>query len=94
MITMMGSMGTYMKNLKLQTQFQIKQDRGELGSHKSLEDYINITNAKDLPGHENDKDREKLSGIKNKLLQGGKLTLRIGEGNVDIPLEGLVPVES
>ena len=74
MITMMGSMGTYMKNLKLQTQFQIKQDRGELGSHKSLEDYINITNAKDLPGHENDKDREKLSGIKNKLLQGGKLT--------------------
>ncbi len=34
MITMMGSMGTYMKNLKLQTQFQIKQDRGELGSHK------------------------------------------------------------
>lgn len=26
-------------------------------------------------------------------LQGGKLTLHIGDGNVDIPLDGLVPVE-
>lgn len=70
MITMMGSIGSYTKNLKLQTQFQMKQARGELGSHKSLEEYLSSTMAKD----DNDKTKSKLREIHNKLLQGGKLT--------------------
>ena len=70
MITMMGSMGTYMKNLKLQTQFQMKQDRGELGSHKTLEEYLNDSKAQEEHGSD-----DKLRDIHNKLLQGGRLSL-------------------
>lgn len=72
MITMMGSMGTYMKNLKLQTQFQIKQSNGELGTHKSLEDYLKTSLNKDEDGLP--KQDEKLGKIQNKVMAGTKLT--------------------
>lgn len=70
MITMMGSIGAYTKNLKLQTQFQMKQAKGELGSHKSLDEYLNASQVRDADGG----DRDKLRNIHNKLLAGGKLT--------------------
>ena len=47
MIAMMGSIGAYTKNLKLQTQFQMKQARGELGSHKSLDGYLSARLSED-----------------------------------------------
>ena len=72
MITMMGSIGAYTKNLKLQTQFQMKQSRGELGSHKSLDEYLSASLSKD--GDEKQKSSDKLRNIHNKLLQGGRLT--------------------
>jgi len=72
MLTMMGSINAYTKNLKLQTKFQMKQARGELGSRKSLEDYLQTAQT---PGDEEHKSDDKLTGIKNKLLAGGKLTL-------------------
>lgn len=70
MITMMGSIGAYTKNLKLQTQFQMKQAKGELGTHKSLTDYLSP--AGDEEGHH--KKDEKLGKIQNKILSGTKLT--------------------
>ncbi|WP_300684589.1 hypothetical protein [Acutalibacter sp. 1XD8-36] len=72
MITMMGSIGAYTKNLKLQTQFQMKQARGELGSHKSLDGYLSARLSED--GEDEHKPNDKLRDIHNKLLQGGKLT--------------------
>lgn len=70
MITMMGSMGAYMKNLKLQTQVEMKQSRGELGSHKTLEEYLEAAKPEE-DGHKSD---DRLRDIHNKLQQGGKLT--------------------
>lgn len=72
MITMMGSIGAYTKNLKLQTQFQMKQAKGELGSHKSLDEYLSSTLTPDEI--KDSKSKDKLREIHNKLLQGGKLT--------------------
>lgn len=72
MITMMGSIGAYTKNLKLQTQFQMKQAKGELGSHKSLDEYLSASLSED--GEDEHKPEDKLRDIHNKLLQGGKLT--------------------
>ena len=72
MITMMGSIGAYTKNLKLQTQFQMKQARGELGSHKSLDGYLSARLSED--GEDEHKPDDKLRDIHNKLLQGGTLT--------------------
>ncbi len=72
MIAMMGSIGAYTKQLKLQTQFEMKQAKGELGTHKSLEEYLSASVGG--AGEDRDKDKEKLRDIHNKLLQGGKLT--------------------
>lgn len=72
MITMMGSMGAYMKNLKLQTQVDIKQSRGELGSHKSLTEYLDASLSRNKDDEH--KPDDKLRDIHNKLLTGGKLT--------------------
>lgn len=72
MITMMGSMGAYMKNLKLKTQVEMKQSRGELGNHKSLSEYLDATKAGNEDGKNKSDDR--LRDIHNKILQGGKLT--------------------
>lgn len=70
MITMMGSISAYTKNIKLQTQFQMKQAKGELGTHKSLEDYLKTSQGQDeLP-----KRDEKLGKIQNKVMAGTKLT--------------------
>lgn len=71
MITMMGSMGAYMKNLKLQTQVDIKQSRGELGSHKALTEYLNGSKT---GGEEEHKPDTRLRDIHTKLEAGGKLT--------------------
>lgn len=72
MITMMGSMGAYMKNLKLQTQVDIKQSRGELGSHKTLAECLDSSLSSS--GNDEHKPDDKLRDIHNKLLTGGKLT--------------------
>jgi len=71
MTAMMGSINAYTKNMKLQTQFQMKQAKGELGTHKSLEDYLKTSLAQ---GDQEHKADEHLRDIKNKLLAGGKLT--------------------
>lgn len=72
MITMMGTIGSYTKNLKLQTKFQIKQANGELGSHKSLEDYLKTSLGQDEDGMP--KRDEKLGKIQDKVMAGTKLT--------------------
>ena len=69
---MIGSLNTYTKNLKMQTQFQMKQSRGELQSHKTLEDYL--TASQSSTEGMNHKGDDKLRNIQNKVLAGGKLT--------------------
>lgn len=67
-----GSLNTYTKNLKMQTQFQMKQSQGELQSHKTLEDYLN-TSLSSTEGM-NHRGDDKLRNIQNKVLAGSKLT--------------------
>lgn len=74
MISMMGTIGAYTKNLKLQTKFQMKQARGELGSHKSLTEYLSASLNREEDEEQEDKVKNKLREIHNKLWQGGRLT--------------------
>lgn len=62
-----GSVNTYTKSLKLQTQFQMKQAKGELGSHKTLQEYLNAES-------EDHKGDDQLRSIHQKLQAGAKLT--------------------
>ena len=43
-LTIMGSVNSYTKTMKLQTQWQIKQKNGDYNSHKkTLEEWVNTT---------------------------------------------------
>lgn len=68
---LMGSLNTYTKQLKLQTQFHLKQAKGELGSHKTLEQYLG--EAAEDAGEKNGSD-DTLRSIHQKLDAGAKLT--------------------
>lgn len=67
---LMGSLNTYTKQLKLQTQFHLKQAKGELGSHKTLEQYLGeAANTDEKAGSD-----DTLRSIHQKLDAGAKLT--------------------
>lgn len=68
---MIGSINSYTKTLKLQTQFQMKQSRGELQSHKTLEQYLGETESVREGSPRGD---DQLRSIHTKLMAGGKLT--------------------
>ena len=68
---LMGSLNTYTKQLKLQTQFHLKQAKGELGAHKTLEQYLG--EAAEDAGEKNGSD-DTLRSIHQKLDAGAKLT--------------------
>ncbi len=67
---MIGSLNAYTKNLKMQSQWELKQRNGDYSSHKTLEDW--------LGGPETQEERAKgddaLRSIHQKLEAGGKLT--------------------
>lgn len=68
---MIGSLNAYTKNLKMETQFQIKRQRGELNSHKTLEEWLG--DAQPEEARESGGDKQ-LRSIHQKLEAGGKLT--------------------
>ena len=69
---MIGSLNAYTKNLKMQAQFQLKQQRGELNSHKPLEEWLGEAQSKEeAAGGGGDKQ---LRSIHQKLEAGGSLT--------------------
>ena len=69
---MINSLNAYTKNLKMQMEMDMKQASGQLGSHKSMEDYLK---AVGLPGEDDEhKPDTKLRDIHQKLFCGSKLT--------------------
>ena len=71
-VLMIGSLNTYTKNLKMQSQFQIKQANGDLTSHKTLEEWLGETSpAEEWGANHGD---EQLRSIHQKLDAGAKLT--------------------
>ena len=67
---MIGSLNQYTKNLKMQTQFQLKQRSGDLLSHKTLEEWLGEDEAKEVGGGGDDT----LRTIHQKLFASQKLT--------------------
>lgn len=69
---MIGSLNTYTKNMKLQTQWELKQRNGDYSSHKTLEEWLGETQSKQQ--EEFGKGDDKLRDIHRKLDAGAKLT--------------------
>lgn len=65
-----GSVNAYAKQLKLQTEFQMKQARGQLGNHETLEQWL----GDDPSSDDTEKQDTQLKTIRQKLDQGGRLT--------------------
>lgn len=75
-ITMMGTIGAYTKTLRLQTQWKLKQQSGDLSGHKkSLDEYLQSTQADRSAAHD-EETQERLRSIHAKLDAGTKLTIR------------------
>ena len=68
---MIGSINAYTKNIKLQTQWELKQRNGDYSGHKTLEEWLGDTQARDEPGGKGD---DALRAIHQKLEAGSKLT--------------------
>lgn len=69
-----GSMNTYTKNLKMQTQWQLKQQSGDLTSHKkSLDEWLSASQTPASYGQAESGDSQ-LRSIQQKLFAGKKLT--------------------
>lgn len=69
-----GSMNTYTKNLKMQTQWQLKQQSGDLTSHKkSLDEWLSASQTPASYGQAEHGDSQ-LRSIQQKLFAGKKLT--------------------
>ena len=79
-LTIMGSVNSYTKTMKLQTQWQIKQKNGDYNSHKkTLEEWVNTTRQALKKGQlgiddDEEKSQQKMRSIMNKLYNGKKLT--------------------
>ena len=76
---MIGSLGQYMKNQRLQMQWEIKKRNGNVNAHtRSLSDLLKKTPAAAAAQQQVDDERErsdtKLKDIKDKVLNGQKLT--------------------
>ena len=76
---MIGSLGQYMKNQRLQMQWEIKKRNGNVNAHAcSLSDLLKKTPAAAMMQQQVDAERErsdtKLKDIKDKILNGQKLT--------------------
>lgn len=69
---MIGSLNNYTKNLKMQSQFQIKQANGDLTSHKTLEEWLGEASPAEEWGASH--GDEQLRAIHQKLDAGAKLT--------------------
>lgn len=82
-LSIMGSVNTYTKTMKLQTQWNLKQQSGDYTSHKkSLEDWISSAqetlkkSRSSLYGNQDDDEEgnKKLNNIMQKIYAGKKLT--------------------
>ena len=76
---MIGSLGQYMKNQRLQMQWEIKKRNGNVNAHtRSLSDLLKKTPAAAMAQQQVDAEREnsdtKLKDIKDKVLNGQRLT--------------------
>ena len=76
---MIGSLGQYMKNQRLQMQWEMKKRNGDVSAHtRSLSDLLKKTPAAAAAQQQIDDERErsdtKLKDIKDKVLNGQKLT--------------------
>ena len=67
---MIGSLNTYTKNLKLQSQWELKQRSGDYSGHKTLEEWLGDTQSEE----KHDGSDDALRAIHRKLEAGGKLT--------------------
>ena len=77
--TMSGSLGQYMKNQRLQMQWEIKKRNGNVNAHtRSLSDLLKKTPAAAAAQQQVDDERERsdtrLKDIKDKIFNGQKLT--------------------
>lgn len=68
---MIGSLNTYTKNLKMQSQWELKQRNGDYSGHKTLEEWLGETQSKQ---EEFGKGDDTLRDIHRKLDAGVKLT--------------------
>ncbi len=79
-ISIMGSVNSYTKTLKLQTQWNLKQKSGDYNSHKkSLEEWLDTSQQalkRGLTGNNPDDEegKKKLNNIMQKIYAGAKLT--------------------
>lgn len=78
-VAMIGSLGQYMKNQRLQMQWEIKKRNGNVNAHtRSLSDLLKKTPAAAMAQQQVDAERERsdtrLKDIKDKVLNGQKLT--------------------
>lgn len=79
-ISIMGSVNSYTKTMKLQTQWNLKQKNGDYSSHKkSLEEWLDTTQQalkKNQAGANQDDDegKKRLNNIMQKIYAGKKLT--------------------
>lgn len=78
-ITTIGSLGNYMKNFKLQTQWQMKKQSGDiLNNKKSLQEWVDDTSAalSLLKNNEKDKNSSNIDveALYTKIQSGKKLT--------------------
>ena len=67
---MIGSLNLYTKNLKMQSQWELKQRNGDYSGHKSLEQWLDAAQEEEDHGQKDDA----LRAIHQKLEAGGKLT--------------------
>ena len=66
-----GSLNTYTKNLKLQTQWNMKKQSGDVTSHTNpMDQWLKSSDTT----QEKDEDKSKLNAIKQKIYAGTKLT--------------------
>lgn len=67
-ITMMGTIGSYTKTMKLQTQWNLKKQSGDLTSHKkSLDEWLQSSTASTSSANASSADLEKIGNGDNKL---------------------------
>ena len=103
-LSIMGSVNTYTKTMKLQTQWNLKQQSGDYTSHKkSLDEWISTAqetlkkSRRGLYGNQDDDEEgnKKLNNIMQKIYAGKKLTQKERQylqAKIRRPMKNYAPV--